>query len=448
MSTAPLAQNIRDLRERELQAQVAEVARFNPTFDGDAALAEEVRKIGEASEERSRLLSEQAKEEYDNVVRANLIREKEQEREQKDAVTRYHATQQARDQKAEAEVARRFKLLTESQQGPENVWSMPPERLRYLAQTADMARQFLTPEQMAALDASVDPFLQPPDPLQQTEQPQQQAPNNKQHPETFPDGSLVQIKDNGDGTLEASLITGEVFRGDALTVTRKIGEANVHTKRWAREQRAQQTQQPVPQQQSAEQIQPTNPNSAVSFAPDGTPQVDFSKIPDVTRWQMDQLAQSLGYSDGAEMVQDQIAQRRKTQELVRRLAEREERDFILETSTSFLAAAPDFPNTDQSIAALEQIINQNRWDWTPENMQAAHALAIRQGLYQPVPVQEQNGNWEQGLRESNKRPVPPPMPSSNSADAFRQQENLYEIPLTELRKQVIRAQLGETDGRR
>ena len=166
---------------------------------------------------------------------------------------------------------------------------------------------------------------------------------------------------------------------------------------------------------------------------------------------MDQLAKSLGYSDGAEMVQDQIAQRQKTQELERRLAEREERDYILETSSNFLAAAPDFPNTDQSIAALEQIINQNRWEWTPENMQAAHALAVRQGLYQPLSVSDQNANWEQDLRESNKRPTPPPMVSSGNPDVtFRSpsQHELYTMPVAELRAMTIRQQLGETDGMR
>ena len=90
------------------------------------------------------------------------------------------------------------------------------------------------------------------------------------------------------------------------------------------------------------------------------------------------------------------------------------KNFTAEQSWAFLAAAPDFPNTDQSIQALEQIINQNRWDWTPENMLAAHALAVRQGLYQPLSVAEQNGNWEQGLREASKRPTPPPMPPSGS----------------------------------
>lgn len=141
------------------------------------------------------------------------------------------------------------------------------------------------------------------------------------------------------------------------------------------------------------------------------------------------------------MVQDQIAPRQKTEELERRLKEREERDFILETSSNFLAANPDFPNTDQSIAALEQIINHNRWEWTPENMQAAHAVAVRQGLYQPISVAEQKANWEQGLRESNKRPTPPPMLPSGSPDASTAGRSLWEIPMPELRALAIQEQL-------
>jgi hypothetical protein len=163
---------------------------------------------------------------------------------------------------------------------------------------------------------------------------------------------------------------------------------------------------------------------------------------------MDQMAQSLGYSDGAEMVNDQLAQRAKTQDLERRLQEREERDYIVETSTGFLASAPDFPNTDASIAALEQVITTNGWEWNTPNMQAAHALAVRNGLYQPLSAEQQNVGWEQNLRESNRRPTPPPMLPGKSPDAEQQNSNPYAMPLQDLRQQAIRQALGETDGRR
>jgi hypothetical protein len=243
MATANLQQNLRDQHEQRLAAEVASAASLNSAFpaDPDAVLAEEVKKITDSSEERALLRSEDAREEYDNLTRANLIRGKEKEQERKDGINRYHSAQQARDQRAEAEVSRRFSVLAQSQQGPENAWAMSPERLKYLAQTAEMAAQFVTPEQLAALNSSVDPFIQTEQLAAQLPE-RQQVPSNQQRPETFPDGSLVQVQDFGNGTLEARLITGEVFRGDALTVTRKIGEANVHTKRWAKEQRAQQPQ--------------------------------------------------------------------------------------------------------------------------------------------------------------------------------------------------------------
>ena len=78
MSTATQLQNLRD---HQLAGQVAESAALNPEAtpfpDHDKTLAAEVKKITEASEERARLRSADAKEQYDAQVKANVLRARE-----------------------------------------------------------------------------------------------------------------------------------------------------------------------------------------------------------------------------------------------------------------------------------------------------------------------------------------------------------------------------------
>jgi hypothetical protein len=346
MATA--SQQIANGRQEQINAQLAQAASIavpptpptaTPFPSNDDWLAARVKEVRDSSAEYAKLQTEEARQQWEGLVRQNALREQSLAQERQDKVTRYNSDNEAHDQRERQTLDAHWAELLNTAKPGEHAWNMPPERLRDIAALAQKTGQYVPQEQIDALNATLDP-------LYQTQQLAQERNPQLSHPDTFPDGSLDQVKDNGDGTLEAKLITGEVFRGDPLTVTRKIGEANVHTKRWAREQRT----QPVPQPQQQ------NPNSAVTFDANGQPVVDFAKIPDVTQWQMNQFAVSLGYKDGQEMVQDQIAQRQTTQQLQQRLREREERDFMTETSTSFLANAPDFPNTDESIAAIEQVI--------------------------------------------------------------------------------------------
>jgi len=247
MSTATQLQNLRD---HQLAGQVAESAALNPEAtpfpDHDKTLAAEVKKITEASEERARLRSADAKEQYDAQVKANVLRERQRAEEKRGEIDRYHEQKQARDQKAEAEVARRFKYLAETQQGPENVWTMSVERQKYLAQTMEMAKRFLSAEQIDALNASVDPSYVPANPLAQTQALAQQRPEREQpreqtqeRPATFADGKYSHVTDNGDGTVLVELPTGEKYKGDWQTVAELQAKSIVHTKLWGRKQREQ-----------------------------------------------------------------------------------------------------------------------------------------------------------------------------------------------------------------
>ena len=90
---------------------------------------------------------------------------------------------------------------------------------------------------------------------QQTRLAMQQQTQVQARPETFPDGSLYQLKNLPDGQMEVQLVTGERFVGDPITVTQKLAESKVHTTVWARQKvrEAQQTQ-PMQVDQQPQQI--------------------------------------------------------------------------------------------------------------------------------------------------------------------------------------------------
>ena len=110
--------------------------------------------------------------------------------------------------------------------------------------------------------------------------------------------------------------------------------------------------------------------------------------PDLSDWLAQQtlegVAKQFGYQNSAEFVADQNA----------RYAREQENNALLEqyknqnTVSQFFMEHPDYPQTPQSDNALEQIINRNGWEWTPDSMAAAHALAVQHRVYQPLSQQE------------------------------------------------------------
>src|SRR5215472_11951787 len=105
------------------------------------------------------------------------------------------------------------RITAASQSGPLTEWNAPLDLLRERVQTLQELDRAAKDRGMPGFEYNAPPVLT--------------------HPDTFPDGSKVQITQLDDGTIEARLATGETFKGDPLTVTRKIGESTVNTKRWA-----------------------------------------------------------------------------------------------------------------------------------------------------------------------------------------------------------------------
>jgi hypothetical protein len=115
------------------------------------------------------------------------------------------------------------------------------------------------------------------------------------------------------------------------------------------------------------------------------------------------------------------------------------------TVSQFFYEHPEYPNTDQANNALETIINRNGWEWTPDSMAAAHALAVQNRVYQPLSQQEIA--LANGYAPQVRRPTPPPIPRSSAADSQATELNLWTEPLDQLKKRILAAQRAELGGR-
>jgi len=88
------------------------------------------------------------------------------------------------------------------------------------------------------------------------------------------------------------------------------------------------------------------------------------------------------------------------------------------------------------------VIEGNKLDWNSENISLAHTFAVKNGLYQPLSLEEQQISL--GLPVQSQRPTPPPMIRGGNPERGWQGENdPYKVPLDELRRQAIRQQLGQ-----
>jgi hypothetical protein len=253
-----------------------------------------------------------------------------------------------------------------------------------------------------------------------------QHPNQRQ---VNPNEPLVTFIDQPDGKVTMKLATGETFpdlpnqNRDAL---RKLGESKVNTRRHY-ENLAQQ-QQPANGQQT--QVQPHEQPQA---QPANNPTAENQSLTD---WFLDETAKRFGYQNGAEMVADQNARYQREQQNNEVFEQFKNQNIVSE----FFSSHPEYPNTDQANNALETIINRNGWEWTPDTMAAAHALALQNRVYQPLSQQEIA--VANGYAPEVHRPTPPPMPRGGNPETSTPVQNEWEMPLDQLRKRALGAQTG------
>jgi hypothetical protein len=114
-------------------------------------------------------------------------------------------------------------------------------------------------------------------------------------------------------------------------------------------------------------------------------------------------------------------------------------------AADFMQRCPDFPDTPFAHQALGQFVVKNGWDVTAENLEAAHAALVRQKVYAPLSVAEQNATWSNNMAASSRQAPgpPPPMLRSNSPDANYREPDLWTEPFEQQRARIIRQQLAE-----
>jgi hypothetical protein len=244
-----------------------------------------------------------------------------------------------------------------------------------------------------------------------------------------PNEPLVTFIDQPDGTFDAKLVTGETFRGfkanENRDAIRKIAESKVNTRRHY--ENLVQQQQPANGQQSQPQAQPSNA---------------INENQSLTDWVFEDTARRFGYSDGAEFLADQKARYQREQQNNELLEQYKNQNTV----SQFFMEHPEYPNTDQANNALEQIINRNGWEWTPDAMAAAHALAVQHRVYQPLSQQEIA--VANGYAPEAHRRTPPPMIKSNNPDTNAPPIDLWTEPLDQQRKRILNAQRAELAGGR
>jgi len=76
---------------------------------------------------------------------------------------------------------------------------------------------------------------------------------------------------------------------------------------------------------------------------------------------------------------------------------------------------------------------------TPDALEAAHALAVRYGVYQPLSAEAQAA--ANGYAPQSSRPTPPPLLTGSNPEISHAAISPYDMSLQDLRKAAMRQQL-------
>jgi hypothetical protein len=423
---ASLRASVQAEQDRQTQAAIAASNPENvelqanafPSNSNDEWLEKSVKELRDRDQEYAKLRSDQAREEWEGLTRANLIRQRQSEQVRADEQAAGQANQNARDEKDMRYLAGvAFELLPMIQQY-KSEYSMPKELLAAWSNNRDRlnnlaSRMGISPEELSNRAAQL---LGGSGPQPQPDLGPQVTPDQLQH---FGD-----VKQLPNGTYEVTLATGEVFRGDAETVMREQAKAQVHTKRYA-QQLKQQIANP------SAQAQPSNGNgSEVAENSFGV-------------WAANENARALGFADHNEMIQWGQNLQATQQEQAAKLEEYEN----MKDAADFMQRCQDFPNTDQAIEALGTIIENQGWEWTPDAMEIAHTMAVRNGIYKPLTQQQISEEWAQAMGMENqqaRRGTPPPMLRGSAPDSHGDPDanNPWKMGLADLRKAAIAQELN------
>jgi hypothetical protein len=389
-----------------------------PQNDNEAALAAHLQEIRESSQEYGKLLNEEAREKWEAIATANFQRQRAQADGIAERIAAEKQGQAAKDISEGDRLAVQMQALTDTFPPNWTSWTLPLDKLEQLSNLRQRVNRLAAATGQPGL---ADGVLESGGPLApenilglNPQQPQQQQ---QPKPATFPDGKTYQLKNLPNGDLEVQLITGERYAGDPITVTQRLAESQVNTKRWGQQQRLQ-AQQPQPMQPTA---QPTEQTASGSLADD------------LAARQADALAKQFGFSDRTELMQwgETVNQKMATIQQF----EREKQ------AMEFFTKVPDFPGTPEAISAVAQVVDSMGLPETAEAMQMAHAFAVSRGMYEPLSLQAQqaaNG----GTAQQITRQSPPPLLKTGNPEVSQGGEtDPWKMPLADLRKMAIQQEL-------
>jgi hypothetical protein len=417
------AEVIRNNRERDTARQVAatnfgeaevqQVANGIPaSASNDAALAAHLKETRDKSAEYALLRSADAREQWESIAANNFLRDQRNKELLKEQAAAANANQEHSDNAEGEWLAVQIQTLTDS--FPQN-WTPETLPMEQLRQLTDLRQQV---NRLAAATGSpglADGVLESGGPLAAANVLKQQQAQPQAKHETFPDGQAVHVSQNQDGTMTVEYATGERFTGDPLTVTQKIGQAHVNTKLWARQQRAQQPQQmtePQLNQQPQQQIISQEPTEQSTIAEYWAEQ------------QAQALAKQFGFSGKDEMMQWGENVNQKMAAISQYEDER--------LASEFLSRCQDFPSTPEASEAIANIVQNNGWQWNADSLQAAHLLAVKNHMYQPISPEQ----------PEPARIAPPPMLRTNNPELTNAPPNPWDMPMQELRKAAIQQELN------
>lgn len=230
----------------------------------------------------------------------------------------------------------------------------------------------------------------------------------------------VELRENGEYGLD--LETGEKYQGKPEDVLLSVGKSKVDTRRHyeAKEAELKKKEDAVAAREEA--LRQQNTVAQPVTQPANQQEADFQK------YLLEQTARGLGYNNADEY-------RAQLQKVVATTGEMENQRI----AGDFLTRCQDFPNTPEAIAELSKKLDENKWDYTPQSMIAAHSLCLREDKYKPLSADEQNASWANQMQAAN-RPTPPPMIRSGSPDSQPKQDDAWSMPLDQLRKAALTQQ--------
>ena len=426
MSSATILKNIRENEARQI-AQQLEASNFAgaPEEGNDAALARDLEQWKAQDVSYLRAQNEAQREQIEGAYRATQARLSAAKEQIKDRSALEAAQQNQADATEGERLALAMQTLTDTFPPNWTADTLPMDKLKTLTQLRQRVQRQAELQGLPGLQDGVLESggpLSPANRLAMTQQTQVQA-----RPETFPDGSLYQLKNLPDGQMEVQLVTGERFVGDPITVTQKLAESKVHTTVWARQKVAEAQAQPMQVDQQQQPMQLDQQQQQIS-----PPTQQGTSIADY--WAQEQataLARQFGFSDKNEMLAwgESVNRRMET-------VSQYEDDRL---AMNFATRCPEFPGTPEASDALVSIVQANGWQYNVDSLQAAHLLAVQNHVYTPLNAEAQaaaNGHVTQP-----SRPGAPPMLQGSNPEITHAVPNPFEMPLQDLRKAAIRQQL-------